>query len=88
MNTAAGLDNMAIAHEIAINDNFKLEKVEPSSPDQSLQKRVHDIVHQAFWDSLKDDLNRPSPVYKHALILLAELKQVQLLAGLVRFNSI
>lgn len=74
MNTAVGLDNMAIAHEIAINSDFKLEKME--HPSQSLPKVVHDMMHQAFWDTLRESLNESPRNYHHALILLQEIKQV------------
>lgn len=74
MNAANTAQNMALAHEISVNQNFKLEKVEYQA--NSLEKQIHDTVHKVFWDTLKDDLAKSPPDYKHILVLLAEAKQI------------
>lgn len=38
MNAVNGVTNMALAHEIALDSNFKLEKFDP--PQSSLEKQV------------------------------------------------
>lgn len=42
----------------------------------SLEGRVTEIVHRAFWDSLQEQLNCDPPNYSHAVILLQEVKTV------------
>ncbi len=42
----------------------------------SLQGRVTEIVHRAFWDSLQEQLSSDPPNYNHAVILLHEVKTV------------
>lgn len=41
-----------------------------------LHKIVKESVHQAFWDLLKEDLEKDPPEYTRALILLEEIKEV------------
>lgn len=38
-----------------------------------------EIVHQAFWDCLHEQLNSDPPNYNHAVILLHEVKTVSVL---------
>lgn len=38
MKAAKGVSNMVLAHEIAVDKNFKLEKFDP--PDNSVEKQV------------------------------------------------
>lgn len=33
-------------------------------------------MHKAFWDILREQINEDPPVYDHALVLLAEIKEV------------
>uniref|UniRef100_A0A3Q3X5V1 T-complex 11, testis-specific-like 2 n=1 Tax=Mola mola TaxID=94237 RepID=A0A3Q3X5V1_MOLML len=56
----------------------------------SLESRVTQIVHRAFWDSLQEQLTCDPPNYNHAVILLQEVKtmlQSLLLPGHVRLRS-
>jgi hypothetical protein len=73
MKAASTVQDMALAHEISVNQNFKLEKLEYSS--NSIEKQIHDTVHKAFWNSLKQDFEQDPVEYKHALIIIAEAKQ-------------
>ena len=73
MKAASTVQDMALAHEISVNQNFKLEKLEYVS--NSLEKQIHDTVHKAFWNSLKHDFEQEPVEYKHALIILGEAKQ-------------
>ena len=47
-------------------------------PHNSLPGRVKQIVHQAFWDRLEEDLNEDPPEYEHAIKLFEEIKEVSL----------
>uniref|UniRef100_A0A8C4MY82 T-complex 11 like 1 n=1 Tax=Equus asinus asinus TaxID=83772 RepID=A0A8C4MY82_EQUAS len=74
--TAKGVTNMALAHEIVVNGNFRIKPVE--LPEDSLEKRVKDIVHKAFWDCLSVQLSEDPPAYDHAIKLLGEIKETLL----------
>lgn len=62
-----------MAHEIAINPEFKLKPFEP--PVDSLERRIKDMIHQAFWDLLRQQLNESPPCYDHAIQLLSDVKE-------------
>ncbi|KAK2838431.1 hypothetical protein Q7C36_013245 [Tachysurus vachellii] len=76
METAKGVTNMALAHEIVVNGGFKIKPPEP--PEGSLEKQVKEIVHKAFWDCLESQLNDDPPVYEHAIKLVGEIKETLL----------
>ncbi|EDV45955.1 T-complex protein 11-like protein 2 [Drosophila erecta] len=67
------LRNMELAHEIALNPDFKLQKYEP--PSDSLEGAIKKMVHKAFWDLLRQQLDRQPPSYDQAIRLLAEIKE-------------
>lgn len=67
------IKNMALAHEIAVNTDFKLEAYEP--PENSIEKVVKETIHKAFWNILKAQLESDPPVYDHALVLLTDIKE-------------
>ncbi|KAF0310814.1 T-complex protein 11-like protein 1 [Amphibalanus amphitrite] len=74
MRAANGVSNMALAHEIAVDHDFKLEKYK--APDNSLLGRVKEMTHKAFWDILKQQLESEPPDFSQALSLMTEVKQV------------
>lgn len=74
MKAAKGMQNMALAHEIAVDKNFKIDKLEPE--EDTLHKKVKEIVHKAFWDILSNELSQDPPIYTQALRLLKEIKDV------------
>lgn len=43
----------------------------------SLEKRVKEIVHKAFWDCLSVQLSEDPPTYDHAIKLVGEIKEVR-----------
>lgn len=71
--TLKNLQDMALAHEIAVNAEFKLKPYEP--PENSLEKIIKDTLHKAFWEVLREQLNSTPPQYGHAIQLLGELKE-------------
>lgn len=73
MKAAHGMQNMALAHEIAVDQDFKLEPFEP--PDNSYQKLVKETMHKAYFDILREQLKSDPPEYKQALVLLEDVKQ-------------
>ncbi|KAB7498564.1 T-complex protein 11-like protein 1 [Armadillidium nasatum] len=72
MKAANGVSNMVLAHEIAVDKNFKLEKFEP--PEDSLERKVRDTMHKAFWDNLAEQLKEDPPDYTQAFVLLQEVR--------------
>ncbi|KAG7214871.1 hypothetical protein INR49_005140 [Caranx melampygus] len=76
METASKISNMALAHEIVVNQAFQLKPDEP--PEGSLKSRVKEIIHKAFWDCLEAQLKEDPPSYEHAIRLLAEIKEILL----------
>lgn len=43
----------------------------------SLERKVKEIMHKAFWDCLEAQLMEEPPTYGHAIKLLAEIKEVR-----------
>ncbi|OAD55150.1 T-complex protein 11-like protein 1 [Eufriesea mexicana] len=70
---ANGMKNMALAHEIAVDKNFQLQKLEPD--DGTFHRKVKEIMHKAFWNLLSEQLAEDPPNYTQALILLKEIKE-------------
>lgn len=73
MDCVKNLEDMQMAHEIAINPEFRLQPFEP--PADSLERRVKDMIHQAFWDLLRQQLDAQPPCYDHAIQLLSDVKE-------------
>ncbi|XP_008296845.1 T-complex protein 11-like protein 1 [Stegastes partitus] len=82
METAKGVTNMALAHEIMVNQAFQVKPTE--LPEGSLERRVKEIMHKAFWDCLEAQLKEEPPSYDHAIKLLAEIKEVSV--GILYFG--
>lgn len=67
------IENMSLVHEIAVNPDFKFEPYEP--PENSLERRIKEVMHKVFWDILREQLNLNPPNYDHAIQLLADIKE-------------
>ncbi|XP_040200268.1 T-complex protein 11-like protein 2 isoform X1 [Rana temporaria] len=76
MSTTRNLSNLMLAHEIVANENFHMENVDP--PKNSLERKVKEIVHKAFWDCLESELKEDPPQYEHAIKLFDEIKEILL----------
>lgn len=72
MDAAHGVSNMYLAHEIAVDKDFMLEKLKPEESEMEIQ--VKKIVHQAFWDVLKMELSEDPPLFNRALSLLEDVR--------------
>merc|ERR1719481_353294 len=66
-----GLTNMALAHEIAVDKNFELSKIQPEN---ELEKQIKEVMQRAFWDLLSEQLAQDPPVYTQAIQLFMEVK--------------
>ncbi|KAI7812102.1 T-complex protein 11-like protein 1 [Triplophysa rosa] len=76
METAKGVTNMALAHEIVLNSAFQVKPFEPE--EGSLEKQVKEIMHKAFWDCLAAELSENPPSYSHAIKLVGDIKETLL----------
>lgn len=70
------VEDMTLAHEIAINPEFRLEPYDP--PENSLEKKIKTILHDVFWDILRDQLESDPPSYDQAIILLGDIREVKI----------
>lgn len=71
LDASKAVTNMALAHEIAVDEDFLLKKIKS---EDSIEQRIQEMMHKAFWDILKEQLEAESPQFDQALILLAEVK--------------
>ncbi|KAJ6659922.1 hypothetical protein lerEdw1_018378 [Lerista edwardsae] len=76
LETASEVSKMTIAHEIVVNSDFRLQEVHISP--NSLEGRVKETLHKAFWDSLREQLSKTPPDYSQAIKLLQEIKETLL----------
>ncbi|XP_023321809.1 T-complex protein 11-like protein 1 isoform X2 [Eurytemora carolleeae] len=74
MDASKGITNMALAHEIAVNKDFQLEKIRPEG--SSVEESIREIMHRAFWDVLKEELEAKPPKFNQAMVLLEEIKEL------------
>lgn len=74
MDASRGVTNMYLAHEIAVDKDFMLEKLKADPQPGSMEEQVKLIVHQAFWDVLAVELSEDPPCFNQALSLLAEIR--------------
>ncbi|EMP32335.1 T-complex protein 11 like protein, partial [Chelonia mydas] len=86
LETAQEVSRMTIAHEIVVNRDFKLQEVNFSP--NSLESRVKETLHKAFWDSLKEQLSASPPDYTHVIQLLREIKETILSLLLPRHSRL
>lgn len=61
MKAANGLRDMALVHQIAVDRDFRLERVEPA--ENTPHKIVKDTMHRAFWELLREQLAEDPPNY-------------------------
>lgn len=73
MNSSKGLTNMALAHEIAVDRNFRLQKNQPEDP---MEQRVQDMMKKAFWDIMEEQIKNDPPKFDNALEVLKDVKNM------------
>lgn len=56
------LEKMGLAHEIAFNPDFSVEKLKEQTTDE-LTKKVEEIATKAFYDSIRSKINEDPPNY-------------------------
>ncbi|KAM9255491.1 LOW QUALITY PROTEIN: T-complex protein 11 homolog [Cariama cristata] len=80
------ISKLTIVHEIVLNSDFKLQAA--SSSPASLENRVKETLHKAFWDSLEEQLSASPPDYAWAIHLLQEIKEALLSLLLPQHNQL
>lgn len=79
MDATKGVTNMYLAHEIAVDKDFMLEKIngeeDQAQEPTTFEAHIKKIIHQAFWDLLADELREEPPSYNQALSLLEEVRK-------------
>ncbi|XP_045146547.1 T-complex protein 11 X-linked protein 2 [Echinops telfairi] len=76
LHTVKEVSKMSIAHEIVVNQNFRVEEkiLPPNSPEGKLTEKMYD----AFWDHLREQLSSLPPDFTSALQLLKDVKEALL----------
>ncbi|XP_011371808.2 T-complex protein 11 homolog [Pteropus vampyrus] len=78
-------DVSKMSNETGMNRDFHMEEVLPQS---SLDGKVKEKMHNAFWDHLKEQLSATPPDFSCALELLKEIKEILLSLLLPRQNRL
>ncbi|XP_077017664.1 T-complex protein 11 homolog isoform X1 [Tamandua tetradactyla] len=86
MDTVNEVSKLSIAHEIVMNHDFHME--EKVLPPNSLEGKVKETMHNAFWDHLKEQLSATPPDFTCALELLKEIKEILVSLLLPRQNRL
>ena len=76
------MTNEQLAHELLLDPAFQLDEAGGCGGDNPVFRRMRESFHQAFWDSLVDDLRLATPCYVRALRVLGEIRDgISELAG-------
>ncbi|KAJ1068813.1 hypothetical protein K5549_018190, partial [Capra hircus] len=79
-------DVSKLSSEIGMNRDFHVE--EKVLPPGSLEGRIRETMHDAFWEHLKERLSATPPDFNCALELLKEIKEILLSLLLPRQNRL
>ena len=81
--------NEQLAHELLLDPTFQLSDDGSSSSESVVFHRIRESFHNAFWDSLVDDLKLATPCFVRVLRVLAEISDgVRDLSGSLEAGSI
>lgn len=83
------MTNEQLAHELLLDCTFQLDESGGCSVENPVFHRIRESFHQAFWDSLVDDLKLAVPCYVRVLRVLGEIRDgINDLAGSRESGSI
>uniref|UniRef100_A0A2M4A4C2 Putative sok1 kinase belonging to the ste20/sps1/gc kinase family n=1 Tax=Anopheles triannulatus TaxID=58253 RepID=A0A2M4A4C2_9DIPT len=68
-------EDMALAHEIAVNADFKLKPPSEEASEDTLHSAVRRTMHTAYWNLVQDELNSDPPRFDMAMKILATVKK-------------
>jgi hypothetical protein len=68
------MTNEQLAHELLVNPAFQLDESGGCHEENPVFHHIRESFHQAFWDSLADDLRLAPPCYARVIRVLAEIR--------------
>ena len=68
------MSNEQLAHELLLDPTFQLDEGGGCAIENPVFDRIRESFHQAFWDSLADDLRLSTPCYARVVRVLAEIR--------------
>ncbi|KAE9552275.1 hypothetical protein FO519_004521 [Halicephalobus sp. NKZ332] len=68
------LEKMVLAHEIAVDPSFSIDKL----PKDPLEEQVKKVMHDAFWKKLEEDFSKNPPDYQQVFPLIVDLKEMMM----------
>lgn len=68
------MSNEQLAHELLLDPMFQLDENGGCSVENPVFHRIRESFHQAFWDSLVDDLRLDMPCYVRVIRVLCEIR--------------
>jgi len=74
VSAAAGVKNMALAHEIAVDKDFQIKKADISP--SSFEGAFKSMLHKAFWDLMAEKLKEDPPDYESAISVFEDVKKL------------
>ncbi|XP_065185332.1 T-complex protein 11-like protein 2 [Sycon ciliatum] len=78
LDVAAIAQNLEMAHELVLDEDYKLRQ--PEAAPGSLMAQVRSTMMVAFWDLLREQLKQDPPVFDQVLNLLHDVKEYLLSA--------
>ncbi|XP_053678568.1 T-complex protein 11-like protein 1 [Anopheles nili] len=66
-------EDMALVHEIAINDSFSLKSTTPES--DAIRYQLQSKMKDAYWDLLREQLSKDPPCFGMVIQLLLDIKE-------------
>jgi hypothetical protein len=68
------MTNEQMAHELLMDPTFQLDDAGGCYAENPVYHRIRETFHQAFWDSLDDDLKLTPPCFVRVLRVIAEIR--------------
>ena len=68
------MSNEQLAHELLLDPMFQLDDSGGCSVENPVYHRIREGFHQAFWDSLADDLKLAIPCYVRVIRVISEIR--------------
>ncbi len=68
------MTNEQLTHELLLDPTFQLDDTGGCNIGDAVFRRMRESFHQAFWDSLVDDLRLETPCYVRVIRVLGEIR--------------
>lgn len=74
-NQVRNLSNEQLAHELMLNENFKMD-IDAASPKQTQhEQKIQELCQESYWNAMQQELAMKPPVYNEAIIMLEIIKE-------------